>query len=408
MCVAFTNNGSLSLTNSTLTLSGGGTSTGMISVDASSALTFNSDYTIVSGAVTGAGQIIVQGGTATTDAGQILIQGNIVAIESSAQYNVTGMTSINGGTLQLNANAALGSLSESGGLLTGAGTVTVTGTMLLPGGAMTGTGRTIAQGGITIEGSGIGLDDGRVLENQGDTEWLGGVIDLNPFDDGNPAAGTFVNDVGATFNQRFNGGRILATNFGDADNGASALFNNLGSYYKGATGVPVNPTTVIAAAFNNAGELRVNDNVVQFTGPFSDAGDLSIAAGASVSVSGDLALQPTSELDIEVGPSGNGLLNVGGNLTLNGTLNVIQLAGFAPAVGQSFTFLTFASDTGSFATVEGTTIGNGEALSLDTSDTNDLRLDVVSTAPAVSSASGVLKTQASARPTATASKVAVG
>ena len=406
MCVAFTNNGSLSLTNSTLTLGGGGTSTGMISVDANSALTFNSAYTIFSGAVTGAGQIIVQGGTATTGAGQILVQGNIVAIELSAQYNVTGTTSINGGTLQLDANAMLGSLFESGGLLTGAGTVNVTGTTLLTGGAMTGTGRTIAQGGITIQDNGIGLDDGRVLENQGDTEWLGGVINLNPFDDGNPAAGTFVNDVGATFNQRFNGGKILATNFGDADNGASALFNNLGSYYKGATGPVL--TNVIAARFNNAGELRINDAPVQITGPFIDTGTLSIAAGASVTISGDLALQSTSELDIEVGPSGNGLLNVGGDLTLDGTLNVIQLAGFAPAVGQSFTFLTFATDTGSFATVEGTTIGNGEALSLDTSDTNDLRLDVVSTAPPTTSAGGALTTQASARPTATASKIAVG
>jgi len=109
-----------------------------------------------------------------------------------------------------------------------------------------------------------------------------------------------------------------------------------------------------------------------------------------------------------VGPSGNGLLNVGGNLSLNGTLNVIQLAGFAPAVGQSFTFLTFGTESGAFTTVEGTAIGTTEALSLDTSDTNDLRLDVISTAPAVSSAGGVLKTQASTRPTATASKVAVG
>jgi hypothetical protein len=228
-------------------------------------------------------------------------------------------------------------------------------------------------------------------------------------DDGNPAAGTFINDVGATFNQRFNGAKILATNFGDADNGASALFDNLGSYYKGVNGPPVNNNTVIAAQFNNSGELRVNDNVVQFTGQFTDAGDLSIAAGATVSISGDLALQSTSELDIEVGPSGNGLLNVGGNLTLDGTLNVIQLAGFAPAIGQSFTFLTFATETGAFATVEGTTIGNGEALSLDSSDTNDLRLDVVSTAPLSSSASSVLKTQASVtNPTRTASKVAVG
>ena len=182
MCVAFANNGSLSLTGSTLTLDGSGTSAGMISVDANSTLTFNASYAVTGGAVTGGGQIDVQGGT--------------VAIESSAQYNVSGMTSINGGTLQLDANAMLGSLSESGGFLTGTGTVTVTGTMLLTGGAMTGTGRTIAQGGITIEGNGIGLDDGRVLVNQGDTEWLSGVINLNPFDDGNPAAGTFVNDVG--------------------------------------------------------------------------------------------------------------------------------------------------------------------------------------------------------------------
>jgi hypothetical protein len=101
-------------------------------------------------------------------------------------------------------------------------------------------------------------------------------------------------------------------------------------------------------------------------------------------------------------------LNVGGNLSLNGTLNVIQLEGFAPAVGQSFTFLTFGTESGAFTTVEGTAIGTTEALSLDTSDSNDLRLDVVSTAPTVSSASGVLKTQASARPIATASKVAVG
>jgi hypothetical protein len=168
-------------------------------------------------------------------------------------------------------------------------------------------------------------------------------------------------------------------------------------------------TNVIAARFNNAGELRVNDAPMQFTGPFIDSGTLSIAAGASVSISGDLALQPTSELDIEVGPSGNGLLNVGGNLTLDGTLNVIQLAGFAPAIGQSFTFLTFATDTGAFTAVQGTTIGNGETLSLDTSDTNDLRLDVVSTVPLASSAGSVLKTQASATtPTGTASKVAVG
>jgi hypothetical protein len=173
----------------------------------------------------------------------------------------------------------------------------------------------------------------------------------------------------------------------------------------GAGNVLVNGGTVSVGAsstFAVTGTTTLNSGAVSFAGPATlgtldvAAGDLSIAAGAIVQVSGDLALQPTSELDIEVGPSGNGLLNVGGNLTLDGTLNVIQLAGFAPTVGQSFEFLTFGTDTGSFTTMEGTTISTDEALMLDTSDSNDLRLAVVSTAPAASSARSTLKTQASA------------
>jgi hypothetical protein len=173
----------------------------------------------------------------------------------------------------------------------------------------------------------------------------------------------------------------------------------------GAGNVLVNGGAVSVGAsstFAVTGTTTLNSGAVSFAGPATlgtldvAAGDLSIAAGAIVQVSGDLALQPTSELDIEVGPSGNGLLNVGGNLTLDGTLNVIQLAGFAPTVGQSFEFLTFGTDTGSFTTMEGTTISTDEALMLDTSDSNDLRLAVVSTAPAASSARSTLKTQASA------------
>jgi Bacterial Ig-like domain len=229
--VTFNNSGGVFLNNSALTLSGGGISTGTITIDPNSVVTFDADYSVAGGALSGGGQIMVEGGT--------------VVVEPAAQYDVTGATSIGGGTLRLDADATLGSLFESDGLLTGTGTVTVTGTTKLTGGAMTGSGRTIAQGGLTIDGNGIGLDDGRVLENQGDTEWLGGVIDLNPFDDGNPTAGIFVNDVGADFNQRFNGATILARNYGDADSGASALFDNRGSYYKGVNGPPGNTDTVI-------------------------------------------------------------------------------------------------------------------------------------------------------------------
>ena len=100
-----------------------------------------------------------------------------------------------------------------------------------------------------------------------------------------------------------------------------------------------------------------------------------------------LTLQSTSVLDIQlgsadpsIGENSVGLLQVGGLAVLAGTLNALPQPGFAPTVGRTFTFLTFARDAGAFATVTGTALGSTEALVLDTSDATDLRFDVVSTA----------------------------
>jgi hypothetical protein len=251
----------------------------------------------------------------------------------------------------------------------------VTGLTNLVGGKMGGSGKTIAAGGLIISSGGIAIGDGRVLENQGDAEWRFGDINLNPLGDGNPAGGIFRNDAGATFRQIFDGGRILA------NAGVSALFDNLGAYYKGASGPP-SSATVISANFNNAGELRIGDNTVQFTGTFTDAGTISIATGATMQIIGDLAMQPSSVLDIGIG-NGVGLLNVIGLMTFNGTLNAVPDVGFSPTVGQSFTFAKFGSKAGAFANVGGTALGGGKALSLNTTDTNDLRFDVVSAAAPV-------------------------
>jgi hypothetical protein len=242
---------------------------------------------------------------------------------------------------------------------------------------MSGSGTIIAVGGLTIGSGGIAIGGGRVLENRGDAEWIGGQINLSQLGDGNPLGGIFRNDASATFNQRFNGGQILG-------GGTSSLFDNLGAYYKGGGIVP-GAANLISADFNNAGELRINDFTVQFTGTFTDAGTISIATGATLQISGDLAMQPSSVLDIGIG-NGVGLLNVIGLMTFNGTLNAVPDAGFAPTVGQSFTFAKFGSKAGAFATVGGTSLGGGKALSLNTSDTNDLRFDVVSTAAAATAA----------------------
>jgi hypothetical protein len=361
--VSLANSGTLQTDNSGLALNGGGISTGSIVVGASTSLNINSDFTIAGGTVTGAGLFDVGAGT--------------VVIKAPTQYALTGSTKIDGGTLQLDANATTATFVQFGGLLTGSGTLTVTGTTDLEGGTMGGSGKTIAAGGLTIRGNGIAIGDGRVLENQGDAEWLAGQINLNSLGDGNPAGGIFRNDASATFNQRFDGAQILA------NAGVSALFDNLGAYYKGVNGPPSGPppATVISVDFNNAGELRINDNTVQFTRTFTDAGTITIATGATLAISGDLAMQPSSVLDIGIG-KGVGLLNVIGLMTFNGTLNAVPDPGFAPTVGQSFIFAKFGSKAGAFATVGGTSLGGGKALSLNTSDANDFRFDVVATAAA--------------------------
>jgi hypothetical protein len=45
------------------------------------------------------------------------------------------------------------------------------------------------------------------------------------------------------------------------------------------------------------------------------------------------------------------VLNITGAATLGGTLNFNLLAGFTPTVGQSFTVINYASETGAFSTV---------------------------------------------------------
>jgi hypothetical protein len=247
---------------------------------------------------------------------------------------------------------------------------------------MGGSGTTIAVGGLTIGSNGTRIGDGRVLENKGDAEWLSGVIDLRPLGNGNPLGGIIRNDVGATFNQRFNRGMIQ----GDG----TSLFDNLGAYYKGG-GVVTGPTNVISAAFNNAGELHINDQAVQITGKFTDSGNITVTTGATLNIVGDLLMQSTSVLDIGIGNTGVGLLTVSGLITLNGTLNAVPDVGFAPTAGQTFKFLTFGTKAGAFTKVGGTALGGGLILSLDAADTNDLRFDVV-TAPTTASSVRPVKT----------------
>jgi hypothetical protein len=81
-----------------------------------------------------------------------------------------------------------------------------------------------------------------------------------------------------------------------------------------------------------------------------------------------------ASLKVALSARGVGALNVQrGTANLNGTLMTVPAAGFAPSIGNLFTFLTFPARSGTFASIQQGALPPGEALSLDTA----LNLDVV-------------------------------
>ncbi|MGE3847942.1 MAG: beta strand repeat-containing protein, partial [Gammaproteobacteria bacterium] len=149
---------------------------------------------------------------------------------------------------------------QSGGLLSGTGTLTVSGAASLGGGAMSGAGTTVLQGTSTLN-AGAGtfiLDAGRILRNEGTLTWSGGTLALNSTF--GPGAGDIENAAGAVFEAT--GNNILqASNVGGGDIGTDASFSNAGTFRK-TTGTG---TTTIGVAFNNTGTVDVQSGTLTFS-----------------------------------------------------------------------------------------------------------------------------------------------
>ena len=91
-----------------------------------------------------------------------------------------------------------------------------------------------------------------------------------------------------------------------------------------------------------AGQLNINGNYTQTSGGVFNLGLGGLSAGTQF-----------------------GLLNVSGNASIDGTLNVNLLNTFFPVVGDTFTFLTTGGlVNGTFSFTNGLNIGNGEILNV--------------------------------------------
>ncbi|HET6523561.1 autotransporter-associated beta strand repeat-containing protein [Sphingopyxis sp.] len=232
----------------------------------------------IASAITGGTQLV------KTDAGTLLLSGS---------NSYTGGTAINGGTVRISSDANLGSAA---------------GAISFDGGTLNTTSSLSSARAVDLAGAGTFLTDaGTVLTLGGAVSGAGGLT--------KSGAGTLVLGGSGTF-----GGATVA--------GGTMLVN--GSY------AAVTGTTNVLAGATMGGTGTIGGNVA-----YANGATLAPGAGAAgtLTIGGNLSLSATTQLDFEFGEVGavggalNDLVNVGGNLVLDGVLNVGVPAGGAFDVG---------------------------------------------------------------------------
>jgi YD repeat-containing protein len=401
--VIFNNTGRVDVKSGTVTLEDGGTGSGSFAAEARATLAFGSGtYTLTANSsVVGSGTIgFVNGGTA--------LVGGI--------YGVNGTTEISSGTVNFGVSAKTTALTLDGGTLTGSGTVTVTGLLTWSTGTMSGIGQTVASGGFQLTNGGSDLQlDGRTLVNTATATWVSGFMEVA---DGavidNQAGATFdiqsdsgfslstIGGADATFN---NAGTVTKSGGSSTSSFANVIFNNTGtldvesatvslddgtpqlsgSTLTGGTWIvgpgaslvlPDNITTnaatlqlgkgatftAINSLMNNSGSFALLAGATFATaGDLANSGTLALGAGATLTVNGNFTQNPSGTLQVEIGgpPAAGpfGQLLVTGAAALDGTLGVQLVNGFGPSVGATYPVVTFASESGNFASFAGFTAG---------------------------------------------------
>ncbi|HEY3243815.1 MAG TPA: hypothetical protein VGM03_10730, partial [Phycisphaerae bacterium] len=273
---------------------------------------------------------------------------------------------------------------SGGGVLNGAGTLTVNGPYNWTDGSMDGGGATLLNSGMTMSGTGFKSIGNRSLTNanNGTINWTGGALGMS-------GATSIINNLaGSTFD--------IQTPAGSSQSNSS-VFNNGGTLRKSA-----GSGTVGGFSLNNTGTVQVDAGTLTFGGTFTQTAGSTVLAGGSISKSGSAMMinggtiglgpntasgtitgsvtlgnaaastvprpgapgtltvtgaytQTAGKLAIELGGvspgTGHDQLVVSGTATLRGTLELTLINGFTPTVGQQFTILTAGARTGTFASV---------------------------------------------------------
>jgi fibronectin-binding autotransporter adhesin len=317
--------------------------------------------------------------------------GSAFSLQAGRNLNVTNQTGVSSGavmSVETGAGFTTGSLNVTGEFDLNGATATANVGTLANFGLIRGEGRVVGSGGANAlankAGGEIRAESGKRVQfignnaaNAGQINLQGGTAEFaNPLTNasGGQIVGRGTLKVGGTglTNQ---GSIALASGitdvFGDVN-------NNTGS---GGLGVSISGNAEVNFwddVTNTSGLFKVNSgSTATFFGTFSGNGisgnasdihfEADISPGfspASVTIAGNVSLGAGARLKIELGgtntvPAQFDQVHVGGNLSLDGTLDVSLINNFHPASGNSFDILDWSSLTGTFATVRLPSLAGG-------------------------------------------------
>ena len=308
--------------------------------------------TIVGGAISesGGAELVPAGGT--LDA--VTVNGPLDLTASNASFGVTNGLTLNG-TATLGAYAAL---YFNGGSQTLGGT----GTMVFNNDSYQGLIANVTNMTLTI-GAGITILGGN---NQGDNLSSGSVIGDSSYFGG--------------------GSNTSIVNLGTINAGTSGM-----SIVVNTSGTITNQGTI---EDGNGGTLYVSSSLIN-NGTINPGG---IGQVGAITVNGTFTQLPSGVLNIDIGGTTAGKtfdqLVVSGLATLDGTADVSRINGYIPTAGTSIPFLTYGSQSGSFATVTDANLGDSVGYSASSAT---MTLNLPASAPpqvtAVNPPNGSIRTQ---------------
>ncbi|HEY3243823.1 MAG TPA: hypothetical protein VGM03_10770 [Phycisphaerae bacterium] len=309
--VPFNNAGTAEVLAGTLSLTAGGTSSGIFNGAPGATLRF-------------AGGTHDLTSTSSINADTVQISSGNVNVGGTYQINGTsGLLNLTNGTLALDSGAPVivPNYTQSAGTLTGSSAFHVTGLLDFAGGTMSGSGTTNADGTLTISNYSTSKNAARNFTNNGTATWTGGTLGIS-------AGATFTNAPGRLFDDQ-QGANLNPSGLPQDNNitwssgSQPGIFNNAGTFRKSSgTGT----TAVGFVPFNNSGIVEVLAGTLSLNAGGTSGGTFNGLPGAILRFGGGTHdLIGSSMINADTVHVTSGTVNLDGSYQISGTSALLNL-----------------------------------------------------------------------------------